>query len=209
MHTKWMKAFGALVLVTLIPAAARAQTDIAGNFYNTLTTKSVTGNGITQTSTNSVGGMLELRHIKTPWIGYEFTYSLNPDNQTVTPVKGSCGYFCGNPTESLSVNNNSFSLDWVISRRYGHLRPFVVGGFGFTIAVSSGINGTYLNTPVKPTYIAGGGTDWDLGSRLGIRLQYRENIFTAPHFDPAYPNTGRFTPEGQPMIGVYYRFNRL
>ena len=45
--------------------------------------------------------------------------------------------------------------------------------------------------------------------RFGIRLQYRENIFTAPHINPFYPNAGRFTPEGEPMVGVYFQVNNL
>ena len=65
MHMKWMNAFWALALAALIPAAAQApaanvltaqapaapakaayaQTDIAGSFYGTFTTKSVTGRG--------------------------------------------------------------------------------------------------------------------------------------------------------------------
>ena len=229
MHMKWMNAFWALALAALIPAAAQApaanvltaqapaapakaayaQTDIAGSFYGTFTTKSVTGGGITQTSTNSIGALLELRHIQSPWIGYELAFSLNPDNQTVTPVPGACGFFCSSPPQSLSVLDPAFSLDWIVSRQYRSLRPFLSGGFGFTYAMPAGIKGTYLNVPVKPTTVGGAGVDWGIGSRFGIRLQYRENIFTAPHINPFYPNAGRFTPEGEPMVGVYFQVNNL
>lgn len=226
---KWMKAFSGLLLVALFSAAAlaqnqpapaqsqtvaqpaaprRAQFDIAGSFYATFTTKSINGNGMHQTSTNSVGGLLEIRRIQTGWIGYEFAYSVNPDNQTITPIPGSCGYYCQLPEESLSVKDNTISGDWVFSRQMGRFQPFLVTGVGLTIA-NSGLKGTYLSLPVKPTYILGGGTDCAVTSSLGLRIQYRENIFTAPHFDPAYPNTGGFTPVGEPTIGVYYRFNFL
>lgn len=231
---KWMKAFSGLVLVALVSAAAHAQTqpapaqsqpaqahaallpplpppaqvDIAVSGYATFTTKSITNNGMTQTSTNSAGGLFEARRIQTPWIGYELAFSFNPDNQTITPVQGSCGFYCGLPEEKLSVKDITVSADWVFSRHYGRFQPFAVAGFGFTVA-SSGLKGTFLSLPVKPTYIAGGGVDCAVTSNLGLRLQYRENIFTVPHFDPAYPNTTGFTPVGEPTIGVYYRFKNL
>jgi opacity protein-like surface antigen len=233
---KWTNAFSALLLAALIPVATHAQTaapqtqtgapqvqssapaaqaanpgitDIAGSFYKTFTTKSVTGNGINQASTDSYGGLFELRHIQSPWLGYEFTFSVNPDNQTLTPIPGSCGFFCNNPTETLNLIDTAFSLDYIASKQYGSLRAFALGGFGFTIGIPGGIPYTYLSLPVKPTYIGGAGVDWALTHKLGIRLQYRENIFTAPHIDPRYPNVGLFTPEGQPMFGVYYRINNL
>jgi hypothetical protein len=230
MQIKWMIALWALVLAALIPAAVHAQTDaaqpqttaahaqppaahaltdVAGSFYETFTTKTVTGGGITQTSANSEGGLLELRHIQSPWIGYELAYSFNRDNQTLAPVPGACAYFCRNVPETLGVMNHEFSLDWIVSRQYGNLRPFLVGGVGFTLAIPLAVPGTYVMNSTKPTYIGGAGVDWGFGSKLGLRLQYRENILTAPHLDPRFPSTGGFTPIGEPMVGVYYRLSGL
>lgn len=229
---KWTTTLWALALAVLFPAAALAQSDatpaqssasqnqievvpakvgapviddIAGSFYATFTTKSTTGNGVTQGSSNSEGGLFEVRQIRSNWIGYEFAFSLNPDNQTVTPVPGNCGYSCNLPPFALSVVIPAFSLDYIASRQYGRLRPFLVGGFGLTTFVSQGLKGTYISTPARPTEVAGAGLDWALTPRLGIRLQYRENILTVPHMNSYYPNTGGYTPIGEPMVGVYLR----
>ena len=132
------------------PLPPPAQVDIALSGYATFTTKSITNNGMTQTSTNSAGGLFEARRIQTPWIGYELAFSFNPDNQTITPVQGSCGFYCSLPEEKLSVKDITISADWIFSRDYGRFQPFAVAGFGFTVA-STGTKGTYLSLPVKPT----------------------------------------------------------
>ena len=40
------------------------------------------GNNTTQSPSNAAGGLLEVRHIAHPWLGYEGTYSFNRANQT-------------------------------------------------------------------------------------------------------------------------------
>lgn len=199
-----MKRIMALVAGLALTATAHAQTDIAGSFYKTFT-QSTSGNGITQAAKDSAGGMFELRHIQTPWIGYEFAYSLNPNNQTLAPVTGACDFYCNNTPETISVKDHRFTLDWIVSRQYGHLRPFLVGGLGFTVAIPAGAYGSDLNTVVRPTYVYGGGTDWAFGSKAGIRVQYRGNLYKAPDVDPTYPATGSFTQDADPMIGIFFR----
>lgn len=221
MHMKWTMALCGLVVAALIPPAhaqgtaqtqapaqtevsIRNQIDIAGSFFEALTTKSISGSGITQTSSNGIGGMFEARRIQSPWIGYEFTYSLSPDNQTITPIAGACQFSCNLPQQPLKVKHHEFTLDYVASRKYGSLRPFLVGGFGFSIFVPSGIQGTYLENATKPSIVGGGGVDIGVGSRLGVRVQYREDLFTAPHLDPVYPATRGYTPAGEPLVGIFF-----
>src|SRR5579864_4111154 len=55
-------------------AAPYGETDIAGSGYEALTSSS-TGNAVVEKPSNSAGGMFELRHIHSPFIGYEITYS--------------------------------------------------------------------------------------------------------------------------------------
>ncbi len=182
-------------------SAGHAQTDGAASVYRTFNT-STTGNGTHQTPSNSMGGMLELRHIQSPFIGYEVTYSYNPNNQTYAPVIGSCGYFCSTGTLAQKAYQNEVGLDWVVSMKTANFRPFAVGGLGFMITVPS-TYGYALNTIVRPTYIYGGGVDWG-SPRLGLRIQYRGNLYKAPNVSGAYQTTGVFTQTGEPMIGVYF-----
>lgn len=189
---------------TLSVVAARAQTDVALSAYRAFS-NSTTGNGTVQVPTDSVGGMLELRHISTPFIGYELTYSLNPDNQTLSPQAGSCTYECGNQPETISTKANEVALNWVVSKKFKNFRPFAVGGIGFFIAAPSGY--VYAsNTTVRAAFVYGAGVDWDLARRFGLRFQYRGNLYKAPVVTDIYYPTGAFTQTSEPMVGAFFRF---
>lgn len=189
---------------TLSASAVSAQTDLAVSGYEAFNQNS-TGNGVQQTVTNSPGGMLEFRHIQAPWIGYEVTYSLNQEDQTISPVKGSCGYFCSVPPQALRSKTHEVSVDWVAAKKFNKIQAFGIGGFGFMIAAPANYNQYDLNTSVRIAYVYGGGIDWDLGRRTGLRLQYRGNIYKAPDISFDFPTTGRYTHTAEPMIGVYFR----
>src|SRR5579864_8688883 len=71
-------------------ALASAQTDVALSLYGAFS--GVTNNGgVTVSPSNSAGGIVELRHIANPILGFEGTYSFNRANQKYT-----CGLSCGN-----------------------------------------------------------------------------------------------------------------
>jgi hypothetical protein len=181
---------------------AQAQFDVGGSFYRTFST-STSGNGTAQKPTNSYGGMVEGRYIKSTFLGAEVTYSYNAADQSLAPTSD-CGFFCNNQPRTVPTKQNEASVDWVVSKKLGNLRPFAVAGFGFMINIGSG-NGYALNTAIRPTYIAGGGTDWGFSPRFGLRLQFRDNFYKAPNVTFAYPTTGKFTQTAEPMIGVYFR----
>jgi len=198
MRIKWIEI--AVVLVAMIAlggVTAAAQTDIAGSFYETLNGGSKTGNGTVQTSPNSQGGLMELRHIqKNPLIGYELSYSFNLATQTYANVPN-----CS-PTTYFQCNN-PVGISWVPTFKVGNLRPFGVAGVGFYIDTPS-IDIGYLNTTVRPMYIFGGGLDWGLLPRGGLRLQYREEMFKDPNLDDRYNTTGEFNYSSMPMVGFYF-----
>jgi hypothetical protein len=171
--------------------------------------KSTTGNGTVETPTNAAGGMLELLHVHSPFIGYEITYSFNAANASFAPTSTGCGYDCQLPPQTITSHGSVLGLDWLISKKYGAFRPFLVGGIGFFIDYPTTFpRGTLYsnNDVVRPDYIYGGGVDWGFGSHLGVRLQYRGNIYKAPNISHFYPATGQFTQTAMPMAGVYYRF---
>ncbi|MFZ0743109.1 MAG: hypothetical protein WAM85_01825 [Terracidiphilus sp.] len=190
---------------TLSAAAAHAQTDVGLSFYKTFNS-STSGNGTVQSSPNSAGGMFELRHISKPLLGYEVTYSFNPADQSISPEVGSCGFFCSNPPVKIKGTASEVALDWVVSAKYGSLRPFAVVGLGFFIAVPSSDEYMYdINTIVRPTYVYGGGVDWSFHPRFGLRFQFRGNAYKAPDVSGLYFPTGTFMQTAEPMIGVFFR----
>jgi len=185
-------------------AASSIQTDVGVSGYETFTS-ATSGLGTQQTPSNSPGGMVEARQIVNPLVGYELTFSFNPAKQAYAPKAGACALVCQEPPTTISANAIEIGIDYVVSKKIGRLRPFLVGGMGFFITVP-GPTPYGNNTIVRPTYIYGGGVDWTLTSHLGLRAQYRGNYYKAPNISLIYPATGVLTQTAEPMAGVYYRF---
>jgi hypothetical protein len=232
MRTKWMQAVVFMIGVaalgctacpaqtsgngqaqanTATPAQAKAADEaefsIGGSFYEAYN-QSTTGNGTQQTATNSSGGMLEVRYVGRPLVGFEFTYGYNSANQTIGPVPSpQCETYndCNDLSSSYTVKASEVGLDYVVSKKIGSLRPFAVGGLGFFI--SSPNNSKYeVQTVVRPAYIFGGGLDWAALAHFGIRGQFRDNVYKAPNLSNFNPPTGQFTHTAEPMGGVYFSF---
>lgn len=62
-------------------AGSESEFDIGASFYKAFNHSS-SGYGTVQTPKNSAGGMLEVRYIDKPLVGFEFTYAYNPADQT-------------------------------------------------------------------------------------------------------------------------------
>jgi opacity protein-like surface antigen len=190
------------------PARAAAgplpQFDIGASGYYALTSSS-SGAGLTQTPTNAVGGTFELRYIASPLVGLEMTFAFNPADQAYAPKTGACGLTCQNPATKISGDAIVASLDYIVSKKIGNLRPFAVGGLGVYVAIP-GATPYGNNTSLRGAYTFGGGVDYDLGSHLGIRGQFRDILYKAPNTSAIYPATGGFTQSLEPMGGIFYRF---
>jgi opacity protein-like surface antigen len=198
----------ALILSTLIAAfsagsAANAQTDAAISIYGAFN-GTTNGNGTIQSPANSAGGMIELRHISNPIVGYEGTYSFNRDNQT---YRSNCvGVTCASTEPaSVSANAHEISGDWIASVHIANLRPFALAGVGLLFNQPSGSQ-TNTNSATKPAFIYGAGLDWGLFPHIGLRFQYRGNLYKAPDLTRLYTSTNAFTKTSEPMIGAYLRF---
>jgi len=73
-QTFWKQAVFLMIgVITLTGAGAHAQTDISASVFGALN-NSTSGNGATQSSANSGGGMIGLRHIFRPLPCFELTY---------------------------------------------------------------------------------------------------------------------------------------
>ncbi len=229
MHKKWMLTTFILIGIAALSGAAaygqgdastsgqtgakakarsargsESQWDIGGSVYEALTS-GTSGNGTQQTPANGIGGMGELRHIVNSFVGYEMTVSYNPADQAYVPKAGACGFACQNPPTTINGNAAEVALDYVVSHKYGNLRPFAVGGLGVYIAVP-GATPLGNNTSIRGAYVFGGGVDFDFSAHLGVRAQVRDNMYKAPNTSSIYPATGVFTQSLEPMGGVYYRF---
>jgi opacity protein-like surface antigen len=222
MQAKWMQtAFLSVGLAALSCAAAGAQTDVALSIYGAFT-GTTTANGVTQSPSNAAGGLLEVRHIVHPWMGFEGTYAFNRANQAYsgqsTPCPGIGCTVVGIQAAAVSANAHEVTGDWVASLKVGNLRPFALAGGGILFDAPSGqihqsgavtvacggTNPSCTNNTTKPVFVYGGGVDWGLLPHLGLRLQYRGNLYKAPNITTLF-NANAFTHTAEPMIGVYFR----
>jgi opacity protein-like surface antigen len=215
------------VALVLAPGIALAQTSIALSAYGAFT-GTTTGNGTTQSPANQAGGLVEVRHISNPILGFEGTYSFNRADENYSsliypPTNSSCVAPCGPFTQNLKVpaNAHEVTADWVPSVHIANLRPFAVLGVGLLLNVPSGnqtlttTNGagsstsgpsTGASTSTTPVYVYGAGLDWGLIPHIGLRLQYRGNLYKAPDLSKLYTSTDTFTHTAEPMVGIYVRF---
>ncbi len=208
-----------LVLWLMLAAAgcsvAHAQTDVALSVYGAFTNSTTPGNSnfLRMNPAASAGGLFEFRHISSPLLGWEATYSFRRANEVYDelifyPAPGpSCAPNCPPPTYSVSANAQEFTADWVPSGHIASFRPFALLGVGLLLTQpTSGQSGTTNAT--QPAFVYGAGLDWGLSRHLGLRAQYRGNLYKAPGIVPpnnTNPNIG-FMHTSEPAIGVYYKF---
>ncbi len=220
--------------VLIVPQLALAQTDVSASIYGAFS-GTTTGDGTQQSPANQAGGLIELRHIANPIFGFEATYSFNRADQTYTSHPGACPAFgCTISTESVSSNAHEITADWVPSLHIANLRPFAVLGVGLLLNVPATAQATVTTTApceglqcclecaagstvtttttsptqtsTKAVYVYGAGLDWGLLPHLGLRLQYRGNLYSAPNVTKLFSSTSTFAHTSEPMIGVYLRF---
>ena len=224
MKRKWMYLACLLVGVAAWSGAgACAQTDVAASVDGAFSGTSLVG---TQQAPQSVGALLEVRHIFNPLLGFEAAYSYNRAYQMYdyanapTPVR--CPGFVNcysQPMTAISAQTQAITGDWVVSRKMRSFRPFALAGVGVVfVAPSSGqastsysVNGqnfnnsSYTNSTTEFLFVFGIGLDWELASHFGLRLQDRENINKSPQLSGS-GLTNDLTYTEEPALGIYYRF---
>lgn len=219
-------------LFSFLSTASWAQTDVAASLYGAFN-QSTSGNGIAESPANAAGGMFELRHIAKPLVGYEATYSFNRANQKITTsqvILPATQGFCTDSsnctmvtTAAISSNAHEITGDWVASVKLSNLRPFALAGVGVLLDVPTGGTETTIqcallnplcststaaaqtSTSTKAVFVYGAGLDWGLLPHIGLRLQYRGNLYKAPDLLNAFSSTNAFTHTAEPMIGIYFR----
>jgi opacity protein-like surface antigen len=197
-------AFLLMGVAALGCAAAGAQTDVAGSLYGAFS-GTTNGNGVQQSPSNAAGAMLEVRHISNPIVGYEGTYSFNHATQTYSATV-SCGLPCNTPNPTPVVANaHELTADWIASLKIANVRPFALAGVGLLFDVPGGGQAD-TTSATKPVFVYGAGLDWGLVPHIGLRFQYRGNLYKAPNLTRLFTSTGAFTQTSEPMIGAYIRF---
>jgi opacity protein-like surface antigen len=211
LHFAAILALGVAVFNT--PASAQAKpdvpslrkTDIALSIYGTWSEKASQGAAL-ESPSNAAGGMFELRYLKNPLLGFEGTYSFNRANENFSAGVCPVGTVPPCPSaQSIKANAHEVTGDWVPSVKLANLRPFGVLGVGVLLNVPSGGQSMTKNS-TTPVYVYGAGLDWGLLPHIGLRLQYRGNLYKAPDVTTLFTSVDKFTHTSEPMAGVYFRF---
>ncbi len=209
------RVFASALFFAAIAATAPAQTDVALSFFGAFSNTATSSFILRQTPSSQAGGMIELRHLVNPLIGFEATYSFNRANQNYlfNPPYDLCPNPACQFSNTVSANAHEITADWMPSMKFGSLRPFAVLGVGLLVTVPTGSQtlAQYSPAPLTSTnavYVYGAGADWDLAPHLGLRVQYRGNLYKAPDVSSTFMMSGpdAFLHTAEPMIGAYFRF---
>jgi opacity protein-like surface antigen len=194
----------AIFFAALLAVPAFAQTSVGLSVYGAFS-GATDGNGVQQSPSNSAGGLFEFRHISNPLVGWEATYSYNRANQ-VYSTKCGANVTCAPTTPAaISADAHEITGDWVPSVHIGSFRPFGVLGIGALLNEPAGSQSNATSSD-KVMYVYGAGLDWGLIPHIGLRFQYRGNLYKAPDVTRLYTSTNAFTHTAEPMIGAYFSF---
>ena len=158
---------------------------------------------------NQAGFMVELRHISNPLMGFDVSYSFHRADQGYkgpTPYCPSGALPCITPSQSVHANAQELALNWVVSAPIANFRIFALAGGGFQNFDPTGTQTGGTQSQTKGVFDYGAGADWTVLPHLGLRFQYRGNVYKAPALATAFSSTGKFTQDAEPMIGAYFRF---
>lgn len=202
-----MKIWALLVGVVLLGGVAQAQTDVAASVYGAFTPK-VTANGVTQSPGNGAGFLAELHHQSNPLVGYVLSYSWNRANETYSENRSVCGLECGSSefVQDVKANAQEATAAWEVSLKLLNLRPFLLAGGGVLFNQPAQSSSSTTGNHTAGVLVYGGGVDVGLLPHLGIRAQYRGNVYSAPQLSTAFSSTKSFFTTSEPMIGAYLRF---
>lgn len=177
---------------------ARAQTDAALSLYGAFT-GTTSANGTQQSPSNAPGVLLELRHLSNPLVGYELAYSFNRADQdySLSAIVPSI--------KNVKARASQVEANWVVSAGVFNLKAFALAGGGLKFFTSNSVQ-TGVRGETKPVFIYGAGLDYTVLPHLGLRFQYRGNLYRAPDLASAFSSTKNFARTSEPSLGAYVRF---
>ncbi len=200
----WMRCFAAAVWFAASSGVAlHAESDVALSIYGVFN-GATNGNGVQQSPSNAAGGIFELRHISNPLVGWEATYSFNRANQVYSTACGANVTCAPTSPAAVSADAHEITGDWVPSIHFANVRPFALLGIGALFNEPAGSQSNTASS-TKPVFVYGAGLDWGLIPHIGLRFQYRGNLYKAPDVTRLYTSTNAFTRTAEPVIGAYLR----
>ena len=157
------------------------------------------GSVTTDTPSNTVGALINLRYIKNPLVGVEFnyTYARFAQDYTTTPLNF-----------NIQANASEYSGGWVFHTPHVFgIGTFASAGVGTTAFKPSKNGGSGFDEQARFTYYYNVGVEQAIISpKIGIRASFRQAFYKAPDFETNYLDTGKRTISSEPTVGIYFKF---
>lgn len=154
---------------------------------------------------NTLGALITIRYVKSPYVGFEGNYTYARYTETFTPFGSpSSG---GSATAGVQTNASEYTLGYVVHPpKLLMLQPFVSGGLGSIAFRPTTFGGQSLREQARAAYYYSLGVDDAISPHFGLRAQFRQVFFLAPDFGTNYLTILHHTSTFEPGVGFYIRF---
>ena len=162
---------------------------------------------VTLRTSNTVGVLLNLRYIKSPWLGFEGNYTYARYTENFNPL-GAPPPGAPSAGGGIQTNASEYTLGYVAHPPLVPvIHPFVSAGLGTIAFRPTPYGGQQLNTQARMAYYYSIGAEKSvLSPHFGIRAQFRQVFFLAPDFGQNYLTIKHHTSTFEPGIGFYLHF---
>jgi opacity protein-like surface antigen len=160
-------------------------------------TGTTSGDGVTDSPTESLGTLATFRQSFHPWLGYEVNYSYTRFTERYSTIPFGVQDNVNEVTGAYLVQGPSFL----------GLQPFGAIGFGALIFLPTTVGGQKYNQQTRIPLLYEVGVNYPLiTSHFGLRLQYRGLSYKTPDFNATLLTTGTRRTTSEPSVGAYLRF---
>jgi opacity protein-like surface antigen len=163
-------------------------------------TKGSDGNGIRQEASKSSGFLAGYSYQFNRWASVEGNYGYSRNTQNFIATAGTTG---------IQSNVHQFTGAFVahLPVYSSRVEPYALAGTGalmFDPTDNNAVAGAERQS--KAVFLYGGGVNWGLTSKIGLRTEYRGFIYQTPDFGISSLNLDKVTHLAQPSAGLYFRF---
>lgn len=157
------------------------------------------GTEITQTPSNTFGGLFTIRATKNPWVGAELNIGIQRFTQS---------YTCCNLQGGAQANTTEYTLGYVVHppHRFFGIKPSFAAGSGVLAFRPTTFGGQGLREQARQTYYYAVDGDLPLSRFFAIRAGFRQQFYLAPDFGQNYLTILKHTITSQPAIGFAFKF---
>jgi opacity protein-like surface antigen len=134
------------------------------------------------------------------WFGAEANYGYTRNTQNFVT-------FGGPSSIQANFHEVTGALVLHIPVNVRSVRPYVLGGGGalvFDPTEKFIVSGADRQT--RGTFVYGGGANFDITKKFGVRAEYRGLVYKVPDFGLDSLNLDKFTHLAQPSVGFFVRF---